>query len=105
MNIDWWPIAAAFISGASLLVTALVGFIVRSSVQALRDLREDHERVREKVEEVRLILEGKFITRDESDRARSQLAMRIDSRLAELELRVRGMEITSERRRDAQRND
>jgi hypothetical protein len=90
-----WPIIAAGMSLVGLIISGLVGMIVKASVIALRDLRLDHDKMRSEVNQVHLLLVGKFITRDDSDRAREAIVQRFELMFTGMENRVRTLEIAT----------
>lgn len=76
-----------------MLVSVLVSLIVKGAISTLRELRHDHNKVRDSVEAIHLLLVGKFITKTDSDRAREILAQRMELAIAGIESRVRLLEL------------
>lgn len=93
MNLwELWPIIATVASGITLLISALVGFIVKGSLQAMRDLRADHNNVRNDISAVRELLAGKFIQRDEAELRLQRMKDDIMGRVQHLEARILELE-------------
>jgi hypothetical protein len=72
-----WPIIQTILTAVTLLVASMFGFMVRSATQALRDLRTDHERVRDDVAQIRELVAGQYMRRDEVDRRMGLIETRL----------------------------